>query len=154
MDLLFIILLLLVGMVLLVLELVAIPGTGIPGIAGVGLTIWGIYEVFAEYGSTWGFGVLIFEVVICVVLLAWSLRSKTWKRFSLEEKIDSKVNIVSSSIKVGDTGKSITRLAPMGTAIINDERVEVFTTTSFVNPDTPLVVEQVEGNKIRVKPVE
>ena len=154
MDLLFIILLLLVGMVLLVLELVAIPGTGIPGIAGVGLTIWGIYEVFVEYGSTWGFGVLIFEVVICVVLLAWSLRSKTWKKFSLEEKIDSKVNIVSSSIKVGDTGKSVTRLAPMGTAIINDERVEVFTTTSFVNPDTPLVVEQVEGNKIRVKALE
>lgn len=154
MDLLFIVLLLLVGMVLLVLELVAIPGTGIPGIAGVGLTIWGIYEVFAEYGSTWGFGVLIFEVVICVVLLAWSLRSKTWKKFSLEEKIDSKVNVVSSSIKVGDTGKSVTRLAPMGTAIINDERVEVFTTTSFVNPDTPLVVEQVEGNKIRVKALE
>jgi membrane-bound ClpP family serine protease len=54
-------------------------------------------------------------------------------------------------VKVGDKGVSITRLAPVGIAMINDERVEVFTSTSYVDPNTNLVVEQVEGNKIRVK---
>ena len=52
MDLLFIILLLVCGMALIILELVAIPGTTIAGLAGVGLSIWGIYRVFVEFCVT------------------------------------------------------------------------------------------------------
>ncbi|MCF0210645.1 MAG: hypothetical protein HUK18_04965 [Bacteroidales bacterium] len=154
MDLLFIILLLVVGMALIVLELVAIPGTSFPGLLGLGLTIWGLFKVFEEFGTAWGYGLLVAEVVLCVVLLIYSLRTKTWKRFSLKEEISSKVNEVKIEIKAGDKGKSITRLAPMGTAMINGERVEVFTSTSFVDPNVELIVEQVDGNKIRVKPVD
>lgn|SRR5574344_220804 len=151
MDLVFIIILLVLGMGLIVLELVAIPGTTISGISGLGLTIYGIYQVFIEYGAHWGISISLFDLILCVLLLIYSLRSKTWKRFAQKEEITSKMNVVKHQIKVGDKGVSITRLAPMGIAMINDERVEVFTSTSYVDPNTSLVVEQVEGNKIRVK---
>lgn len=48
-------------------------------------------------------------------------------------------------------GKTVTRLAPMGTAIINGERMEVYTSTSFLDPNTDIIVEEVNGNRIRVK---
>lgn len=138
------------GMALIVLELVAIPGTTIAGLSGVALSIWGIYEVFAEYGAWMGGMVLIFDVVVCLLLLIWSLKTKTWKRFAQKEEISSKVNEIQTTVKAGDMGKTITRLAPMGTALINGERMEVYTSTSFLDPQTDIVVEEVEGNKVRV----
>lgn len=153
MDLLFIILLLVCGMALIVLELVAIPGTTIAGLSGVGLSIWGIYKVFVEYGSFWGGIVIVFDVLICVVLLIWSLKTKVWKRFAQKEEISSKVNEIKTTVNVGDKGKTITRLAPMGTALINNERMEVYTSTSFLDPETDIVVEEVSGSKIRVNKI-
>lgn len=153
MDLLFIILLLVCGMALIVLELVAIPGTTIAGLSGVGLSIWGIYKVFVEYGSFWGGIVIVFDVLICVVLLIWSLKTKVWKRFAQNEEISSKVNEIKTVVNVGDKGKTITRLAPMGTALINNERMEVYTSTSFLDPETDIVVEEVSGSKIRVNKI-
>lgn len=150
MDLIFILLLLVCGMALIVLELVAIPGTTIAGLSGVALSIWGIYEVFAVYGAWMGGMVLIFDVVVCLLLLIWSLKTKTWKRFAQKEEISSKVNEIQTTVKAGDMGKTITRLAPMGTALINGERMEVYTSTSFLDPQTDIVVEEVEGNKVRV----
>lgn len=153
MDLLFIILLLVCGMALIVLELVAIPGTTIAGLAGVGLSIWGICRVFVEYGSFWGGMVIVFDVLVCLILLIFTLKSKLWKRFAQKEEISSKVNEIKTVVNVGDRGKTITRLAPMGTALINNERMEVYTSTSFLDPETEIVVEEVSGSKIRVNKI-
>ena len=153
MDLLFIILLLVCGMALIVLELVAIPGTTVAGLAGVGLSIWGIYRVFVEYGSFWGGMVIVFDVLVCLILLIFTLKSKLWKRFAQKEEISSKVNEIKTVVNVGDRGKTITRLAPMGTALINNERMEVYTSTSFLDPETEIVVEEVSGSKIRVNKI-
>ncbi|MBQ6754832.1 MAG: NfeD family protein [Bacteroidales bacterium] len=153
MDLLFIILLLVCGMALIVLELVAIPGTTIAGLAGVGLSIWGIYRVFVEYGSFWGGVIILFDVLTCIILVIWSLKTKVWKRFAQKEEISSKVNEIKTVVNVGDRGKTITRLAPMGTALINNERMEVYTSTSFLDPETEIVVEEVSGSKIRVNKI-
>ena len=154
MDLIFIIILLIIGIALIVLELIAIPGTTISGIAGIALTVWGIVEVFSEYGSFWGGLITAFAAVFCIGLFIWTLKAKTWKRFAQKTEISSKVNEIKTVVNIGDMGKTITRLAPMGTALINGERMEVYTSTSFVDPNTDIEVEQVEGNKIRVKPVE
>jgi len=151
MDLLFIVLLLICGMALIVLELVAIPGTTAAGLGGVALSVWGIYKVFVEYGYYWGGIIIVFDVAVCIILLVWSLKAKTWKHFAQKEEITSKVNEIKTSVKIGDMGKTVTRLAPMGTAIINGERMEVYTSTSFLDPNTDIIVEEVNGNRIRVK---
>ena len=151
MDLVFILLIMIGGIGLLILELLAIPGTTIAGLCGVGLLVYGIYEVFMGYGTFWGVVAILIALVISIALLAYSLRTKTWKRFSLNKEIDSKVNVIENDIHVGDFGVAITRLAPMGMAEINSQRIEVYTSTSYVEPGTALVVEAVEGNKVRVR---
>ena len=153
MELLIILVLLICGMALLVLELVVVPGTTVVGIGGVALTIWGLVRVYGEYGSTVGSSVLTLDILLCVGLIVYSLKSKTWKKLAQTEEIDSKVNEIKAKVSIGDKGRSVTRLAPMGTAFINGENMEVYTATSFVDPDTDVVVEQVEGNRIKVKPI-
>ncbi len=154
MDLVFIIILLVAGMGLIILELVAVPGTTICGIAGVALTVWGLIEMYGGYGVFWGGLITAFDVVLCIGLLVWSLKTKTWKRFAQKEEIKSKVNELEIKVSVGDKGVTVTRLAPTGTALIGGERMEVFTSTNFVDPNTDIIVEQVEGNRIRVKPLQ
>ncbi|MDR1724765.1 MAG: NfeD family protein [Bacteroidales bacterium] len=153
MDLILILLILTGGIGLLILELVAIPGTTITGLLGCGLIVWGIYNMYVEYGVVWGTFSFIFCLACAIILLMWSLRAKTWKRFSLDKSIDSKVNELKKRIVTGDKGLTITRLAPVGIAEINGERIEVYTATSFVDPNTEIEVECVEGNKIMVKPI-
>ncbi|MDR1005575.1 MAG: hypothetical protein LBL74_01750 [Bacteroidales bacterium] len=153
MDLIFILMILVGGIGLLMLELIAIPGTTITGLLGCGLIGWGIYNMYVEYGTGWGTFSLIFCLVVAILLLIYSLRAKTWKKFSLNKSIDSKVNEPKREIFVGDKGISITRLAPIGIAEIKGERMEVYTSTSFVDPKMEIEVELVEGNKIMVKPL-
>lgn len=149
-ELFFILLLLVAGLALVVLELLAIPGTTITGLCGLGLIAYGMYEMFVNFGILWGIVSVVITLLICVLLLIYSLRTRTWKKLSLNKEINAKVNTVKVPVKAGDRGVSITRLAPVGMAEINNERLEVYTSTSYVEPNTPLIVDFVEGNKIRV----
>ncbi|MDR0971157.1 MAG: NfeD family protein [Bacteroidales bacterium] len=154
MDLIFILLFLVAGLALIVLELIAIPGTSIAGLSGLAMLIYGIYRVFIEYGATWGIISLLVGVVACTILLTYSLRSKTWKRFALNKSIDGKANQIKEELfHIGDKGVSITRLAYGGKAQINGQIIEVFTTTDFVDPKTPIEIERIEDNKIFVRPL-
>ena len=153
MELLIILLLLICGMALLVLELVLIPGTTIAGLGGIALTVWGFIRLYAQYGTTTGSIVLAMDILLCIILIIYSLKAKTWKKLAQKEEIVSKVNEITTAIKKGDKGITITRLAPMGTAEINGAKMEVCAETSFVNPDTEITVIEVDGNKIKVKPI-
>ena len=82
MDLVFILLIMIGGIGLLILELLAIPGTTIAGLCGVGLLVYGIYEVFMGYGMLWGVVAILIALVISIALLAYSLRTKTWKNLN------------------------------------------------------------------------
>lgn len=151
MSLFVILLILLGGLALVVLEFLAVPGTTIVGLSGLGLLIYGNYEIFQAYDDSWGYISILICSIICLGLLFYSLRAKTWKRFSLNASIDSKVNVIDEKIKVGDKGVAITRLAPVGMAEFNGERMEVYTSTSYIEAKTALEVEAIEGNKVRVK---
>lgn len=146
-----IIILLAVGIALIVLELVAIPGTTICGIAGIGLTIWGLIELYGNYGAITGGIVTLCEIVLFAFLLIKALKAKVWERFAQKHEIDSSVNNVSTPIEIGTKGIAVTRLAPRGTAMLNNEKIEVISPTQFIDPNTNIVVTNIEGNKIEVK---
>lgn len=155
MDLLFILLFLIGGIILIVLEIVAIPGTTVAGLSGVGMLVYGIVQVFKEYGNTWGIITLFIALAFCTFLLIYALRAKTWKKFALNKSIDSKANDFKvEEFKVGDKGITITRLAYAGMAEINGQRIEVFTANTFLDPKTEVVIERIDGSKIFVRPIE
>lgn len=140
-----------VGLALLVLEIVVLPG-GVSGAIGIAMLGFGIWWSFSKYGNTVGTWVLLGCVALTVAFLAILLKSKTWRRFSLKEESDSKVNqIDSKTIQIGATGKTVARLAPTGKALIDGELVEVHAVNKFIDPDRDIVVVAVEGYRIDVK---
>ena len=95
---------------------------------------------------------LLSTVLLSVVVLILALRSKTWKRIMLHTELDGKTNIVEEeSVQVGDVGKTISRLAPMGKAFINNQYFEVTSTGGLIDQETEIRVVKIEGKKIFVK---
>jgi len=150
----FIITLIFVGLVLIFAEILLIPGVGIAGVLGL-LSMGGsCFYAFSEFGTTTGIIVSVVNAVLIVALTIWVLRAKTWKRMSLETNIDSKaVSSESSMISVGDQGKTLTRLAPMGSARFGNSVVEVKALEGILEPDVLVEVVLIEDNKVYVKPL-
>lgn len=143
------IIVLLLGVVLLALEIVALPG-GIAGAFGVGLIAFGVWQTYALFGSKTGTIVLLCAIALCMLMLIWFMKTKTWKRFSLNEESDSKVNQLEPAVKVGTKGVTISRLAPTGKALIDGQTMEVHAVNKFIDPDRPIEVVAIEGYRIDV----
>ena len=150
----FIITLILVGLILIFAEILLIPGVGIAGILGL-LSMGGsCFYAFTQIGTTAGAIVTAVNVVLVVALTIWVLRAKTWKKLTLETNIESKaVPSESTVVSGGDIGRTVTRLAPMGTVRFGQSAVEVKALEGLVDPDVEVEVVLIEDNRIYVKPL-
>ena len=147
--------LILVGITFLLLEILVVPGATVVGLFGLALVIAGIVVSFNHYGVTTGVMTLAGTLVASLVAIAFALRSNTWKKAMHSSALEGKVNVVEAEKVVkGDEGIAITRLNPMGKALIKDEYYEVRSLDNLIPENTPIIVIKVEGNKIIVKPKE
>lgn len=140
---------LLLGVILLTLEIIALPG-GVAGVFGVLLIGFGVWQTYALFGTRVGTIVLLCAIALCVLLMVLLMKRKTWSRFSLNEEIDSKVNQLEPVVKVGARGTTISRLAPTGKALFDGQQVEVHAVNKFIDPDHPIEVVAIEGYRIDV----
>lgn len=149
-----IILLIILGIVLILLEFLVIPGVTIAGIGGFILLAGGVYLSYHYYGVETGNYTLAGTAVLITGSIVLALRSRTWKKLMLRSSIDSKVNeIEEGKINIGDTGVTISRLAPMGKIQVNDEYYEAKTLNDFIDPNVEVVIKKIENNIIIVKPL-
>ncbi len=148
-----IILLILTGLLLIILEFFVVPGITIAGLGGLGMIAAGIFMAYGIDSST-GHITLASTIFATLIILFYALRTKTWQKLMLNSTINSHVDIVEeSSINVGDTGKTITRLNPIGRARINGQEVEARCPGQFLDPKTAIEVTEVYKTYIIVKPV-
>ena len=146
--------LIIVGFIFLLLEILVLPGTNVAGIIGFVLLIVGVWQAYAFFGGRAGTLTLIATVIVSAIILYYSLQAKTWRRVSLKSEINSKVNIVDKKkVKPGDTGKTISRLAPMGKAYVNGVYVEVSSDGEFIDQNMDIEIIKIDHNKIIVKPL-
>ena len=125
MEILFIVLLIVIGLALLLVEVVVLPGVTVAGIGGLVLISCSVFLTFKWYGNTYGIYSLIFTCILFVVFMVYVLRAKTWDKLSLHSEIDSRVNVVDTNdIKTGDKGIAVSRLAPIGKILIHDKIME------------------------------
>lgn len=150
----FIITLILVGLVLIFAEILLVPGVGIAGVLGL-LSMGGsCFYAFMEIGQTTGIIISVINAVLIVALTVWVLRAKTWRKMALKTNIDSKaVSSEASVLALGDRGRTLTRLAPMGSARFKDFVVEVKALEGMLDPDVDVEVVLIEDGRIYVKPV-
>jgi membrane-bound ClpP family serine protease len=145
------ILLLVAGFLLLMLDLLVLPGTHVIGIAGVTALVYGIVRIFAGYGSTAGWIALISVLAVCAILIVWVIKTKSWKKAVLDDKLEAKVNVIDEQkVKIGDEGKAVSRLVPVGQATFAGDIFEVHSIDGFTDQKTPIKVVKIENNKIFV----
>jgi len=148
-----IVIFLLAGIVLMLVEILVAPGVTVFGIAGLLLMGVSIWQAYSTYGTPEGHYFLAGTILFSILVLSFTIKSKTWRKAMLSSEVSSKVNVIEAEkVKPGDEGKTISRLAPGGKAIINGDYFEVHSLGEYVEPQTPIVVIRVEFNKIIVKP--
>lgn len=154
MSILAIILLILLGLLLLLIEFAVIPGVTIAGIGGFLLLGGAVYVAFAEYGKLAGFITLVIVLILAPAMVYYFFKSRTGQKMILQKNIDGKIDLINKEkIAIGDTGRSIGRLAPMGKVKINGETVEAQSTGAFIDHNSAIRVLKIESNKIIVEPL-
>jgi membrane-bound ClpP family serine protease len=154
MEIVTVILLILLGVVLLLVEFLLIPGISI---AGVGCLISlgiAVLLAFRYFGTFVGIIVLLAILILVPLFLYFLFKGKATKHMMLNTDIDGKVkNVDVELIHVGDEGITIGRLVPSGKAIINGITLEVRSTSTLIDPQTKIKVLKIEGNSVYVEPI-
>ena len=142
------------GIGLIVIEIIFVPGTTIVGFLGFGIGCYGIYRSYVLYGMTTGHWVLGGSVILTLLVTIYGFKSNAWKRFSLEDKIDARVNeTLTSKLAINDLGIAVSSLRPVGKAEFGEKEYEVTTLGQFVNEKTSVKIIKIDRNKIIVEPV-
>lgn len=151
MEWLIILMLILIGAVLVLMEFLVFPGVNVAGILGFICIIAGVYFGYAFYGASTGHMILLGTAVFGIGVTWYVLRSNTWKKLSLDTKLEATVEGVDGSVCVGDSGVTLGRLAPMGNVQIGEFIVEAESQSGYIDSRREVEVVKVFKNKIIVK---
>ena len=150
-----IILFIIVGLLLIWLEFFIVPGITVAGIGGTVLMLGGVYYAYAHIGTPIAHLVLFGAIFGFAAMLVLSFRSKTWKRTALETNADSHIQSINTEkIHLGDQGVCVSRLAPMGKAMINGEIVEAKSKFGYVDEKSIIKVVEIQLTYVIVQTLE
>jgi membrane-bound serine protease (ClpP class) len=172
------------GILLLLIEFIVLPGFGIAGFAGIICIFAGLFgmliknppdklpwpqDAIAWSEFTWGVVALAlgFSGFIC---LAWLL-SKYLPRIqflsglilvptvpkqggAIQVSMTMPPESTTVSVQMGDTGKVISKLRPTGKAKFGDAIVDVVAEADFLDKGTKVEIIEIHGNRVVVKKVE
>ena len=142
------------GIILLVVEIIFVPGTTVVGIIGLIFCVYGIYLGYDYFDASTGTLILLGTLMGTVAALVLSFKGRSWERFSLKGSIKGTFNEdFKMDLKVGDVGQTISSLKPIGKALFNDQEVEVRSNGDFIKENVPVEILRIESTKIFVKPV-
>lgn len=140
------------GLLLVVVEVIFIPGTTVVGIAGFISMIVGIILSFKYFGGETGWLTLGGAATASGVLLYVALRTNVWRRFAINSSIDSKVNEVEAlKFAVGLEGLALSALRPMGKGEFGGNVAEVRTMGEYVEAGSRIRIVKVSINQIIVE---
>jgi len=149
-----IIIIILLGVLLFIIEFLLVPGITVAGIGGAILIVGGVIMAYHHHGSTIGNFTLLGTALISFLTVFMVLKSGTWKKIMLKKDISGKVNVVDQTgveVKIGDMGKTITRLNPIGKVVINGNYFEAQSLNKYIDQKTDIEVIKVLSNKLVVK---
>ena len=148
-------LLITIGLLLIMIELIFVPGTTIVGIAGLACLAAGVFLSFQFFGPNVGWVVMIVCSVSGFGILVYGLRSKAWEKFSLKRALDSKVNEeYPLNLEIGQVGQAISALRPMGNAEFGSKVVEVSSHGNYVKTGQKIQIVKIDNKKVYIEPYE
>ncbi|OFX73483.1 MAG: hypothetical protein A2X12_01675 [Bacteroidetes bacterium GWE2_29_8] len=148
-----IILLIVLGLGLILLELLVIPGTTFVGVIGVVFLLSGIISSYKSFGILTGNIIFGGIVLMIVLLILYSIKGKKWEKFILKDIINNEKDNRYEDLKIDDKGVTISRLNPVGKALINNDIFEVQSIDGFIDQETEIIIYKLKDNKIIVKQI-
>lgn len=154
MELVYILLIVFLGLGLIVLEVIVIPGSSIVGVIGFCTTVCGTYLAYTYHGNSIGNGVLAGSIVVSVLALYLAIKYKAWKRFSINNEITGKsTSNIREGLIVGLEGITSSTLRPYGKGEFNENTVEVVSFGQLIETNTPIRIVKIDQEKVFVEPI-
>ncbi|MBL7046985.1 MAG: nodulation protein NfeD [Candidatus Marinimicrobia bacterium] len=155
----------LVGVVLLLIEVLLIPGFGIVGVMG-GVSIFAGFFLMlvpehplpADISSaSWGFAIGIIGGIIALVLLGkFLIRTKFWQRIILpisERSSEGYSTSIGLEELVGHEGMAVSDLRPSGWVTVGEKKIFVVSEGEFVTGGEDIKILSVDGNRVVVRKI-
>lgn len=151
------------GLVLLGVEIFAIPGFGIAGILGIlalmvgfGMTLVGRVPSVSDISNAVFvlLGALGLAILGTVVLFKFVQRTPLWQRLNLPTRQKKKAGFAASEIsvdRVGKVGVALTDLRPSGTGMFNGERLDVISEGDYIDAQEGIEIVKDEGYRLIVR---
>ncbi len=143
------------GIVLLAIE-IFVPSFGILGILGILSLISGVLLAAYDTGqASLSLGIAFVIAIIVVAIVVRLFKHKgIWNKFILKDALNKEAGYISSEDKahlLGKTGISLTSLRPSGTALIDDNRVDVVSSGEYIEQNKTIKVIHIEGTRVVVR---
>ena len=136
------------------LEIFVIPGFGFAGIASIACAVTDAVLIYNGYGFWPALAAVAAALAVLALMLWWVAHSKTFDKMALKSTISSTAATGEQlSVKLGDEGTALTRLALVGNAEIAGKRVEVKSDGAFIAPGTRVRVISVSEATITVEEI-
>lgn len=153
--------LIILGIFLIALEVLVIPGFGVAGLLGLIAIGAGVFRIFQEdFLTVIGWGALFGSVMLGLAL--WLLPNlRIASPLMLETRLGRAPRGGAATLikgpydhLLGQQGTAASDLRPAGVARVTGERVDVVTQGDFVAAGSPIEVLRVEGNRVVVREIE
>ncbi len=143
------------GIILLLVEMLILPGFTVAGIGAFAACFYSIYKAFVEYGTNGGLIALGTVLVLAAAVIAICLRAKTWRRLTLKKSIDGTSMEVpeQDGLRIGDRGVTIGRLAPMGKVQVGGKIYEAKSIDSYIDPRQEVEITGFENFSVIVRKI-
>jgi membrane-bound serine protease (ClpP class) len=147
-------------------EVLLIPGFGIAGISGIGIILWGLYELLlpdvpvgqeihsmAITGLTIG---IIGGIIGLILLFKLMTKTEFWLKLT-SPTVQKKDEGYNSSIGLEDLieqkGVADTDLRPSGWINVGNQRIFVVTEGSYIDQNDNVIILSVDGNRVVVRKI-
>lgn len=136
----------------MVLEIFLLPGM-IAGIVGAGLSMWGVYETFVNYGANWGWTALIIAVLLNFTAIWLAFKNIHRSKLTMKADINGRMNEFNDyGLVVGEMGLTISDLRPEGKAMFGGKILSVWSYEGvFLSSNTSIKIVNISDNKIFVQ---
>jgi len=144
--------LLALGLLLIVVEVIFVPGTTVVGFFGFGLMLVGAFLGFRYFGNDIGWIIIGASAICSAIVFVWIFRAKPWQQFALKTAIKSKVNEgIHEGLHAGDEGVTTSALRPSGKAELGGRIVEVTTQGAYLESGTRIRILKISPYQILVE---
>ena len=159
------VLILFAGIVLILLEIMVIPGFGIAGISGIGLIFYSFFKMligaypspedyqFAYLGLSVG---IITSFIVAVIMYKTFPKTELYQRlipFSPQKSEEGFTISRGYEILIGEKGTTTTDLRPSGKVEIQGKTYQAFSHGDYIDKNEAILVDGIDENQLLVKKV-